>query len=253
MLFKNFYTVFHIGPVPIQFWGLFVALGMILTFLIIWKKGEKTGLKIEDVLDLGIYMLIGGFVGARLFHVVFYEPRYFLVHPFEILNFWEGGMSSFGGWFGAGFIFYFFGRRDKNIKDNFLKIADLFSFAFLFGWILGRVGCVMIHDHLGRISSSIFTVQTASGNRLEMAFLEILGLLPLAVTFLIFKNKKMPDGWFMGILFVYYSILRFVLDFFRATDIQQADVRYLGLTPGQYFGILLGMAGIFLLKRKDRV
>lgn len=249
-MFKNFYTVFHIGFVPIQFWGLFVALGIILTFIIIWKRGSRLGFDTEELLDIGIYMVIGGFVGARLFHVIFYEPVYFLSHPLDIFKFWQGGMSSFGGFVGGGLIFYFLGKRNKNIKDKIFQIADLVSWAFLFGWILGRVGCVMIHDHLGQISSSIFTVQTADGLRLEMAFLEILGLLPLALIFLIFQNKKMPAGWFLGVLFVYYGILRFILDFFRATDIAQADARYLGLTPGQYFGILLVAVGIVVMKHK---
>lgn len=251
-MFKNFYTVFHLGPVPIQFWGLFVALGVILTFLIIWKRGSRLDFNTEEILDVCVYMLIGSFISARLFHIVFYEPKYFLLHPLDMLKFWEGGMSSFGGWFGAGLIFYFFARKNKNIKDKIFQIADLISFAFLFGWILGRVGCVLIHDHLGQISSSIFTVQTTGGPRLEMAFLEILSLLPLALVFIVLKNKKKPDGWFMSILFVYYGILRFILDFFRATDIQQADARYLGLTPGQYFGILLVTAGVLILKRKVR-
>lgn len=77
--------------------------------------------------------------------------------------------------------------------------------------------------------------------------------MPLALVFIILRNKEMPKGWFLSALFVYYGVLRFILDFFRATDIQQADARYLGLTPGQYFGILLVAIGIFLLKMKRKV
>lgn len=212
----------------------------------------KAGLPTEEVLDLGIYMVLGGFIAARLFHVFFYEWQYFLSRPWDALKFWEGGLSSFGGWFGAGLVLYFFGIKRPQIKDNLLRIADIFSFALLYGWIVGRIGCVLIHDHLGQISSSIFTVQTADGLRLEMAFLEILLLLPLAVIFFLVRNKKFTEGWFTGVLFVYYGLSRFMLDFCRAADIANADARYLGLTPGQYFGILLGIAGVFLFIRKVR-
>ena len=59
----------------------------------------------------------------------------------------------------------------------------------------------------------------------------------------------MFQGYYIITLFIYYGILRFILDFFRATDIVHADARYLGLTPGQYFGIVLTIVGLYILRK----
>ncbi|MDP2684017.1 MAG: prolipoprotein diacylglyceryl transferase [bacterium] len=251
-MFKTFYTTFNLGPIPIQFWGFFVALGMVLSFLIVWHRSKKLGLNGEKNIDIGVWVIVAGIIWARLFHVFFYEPIFFLNNLGDIIKIWQGGMSSFGGLFGAVFAIFILLKRKKIRKKDLVELADLFSFSTLYGWILGRVGCVMIHDHLGKITESIFSVQTIDGLRYEMAFLEIIWLIPLAVIFYISRNRKMFRGYYLISLFIYYGILRFILDFYRATDIVHADARYFGLTPGQYFGMVLVIVGVYL-SRKVRI
>lgn len=252
------FTVVHLGPIPIRVWGFFVALGMVVALLIIRKRAEKKSA--EMMLDLAVWMISGGLLGARLFHVLFYEPGFYFTNPLEILKVWQGGLSSFGGLFGAmaGYWLYF-KKNNLEFKIYNLKFADAMAFAAVYGWLVGRLGCVMIHDHPGRPSQSWLALRWPDGPpRFDMALLEILGLVPLAIWFYL-KNKKnknpspsrggeggvsqTPDGWYLHILFIYYGLLRFILDFFRATDLPGADARYLGLTPAQYFAILLVIAG----------
>jgi phosphatidylglycerol:prolipoprotein diacylglycerol transferase len=246
------YTVVHIGPVPIQVWGFFVALGMVLTFWILAKRAPMYGIQKEGILDAAFLMIFFGLVFSRLFHVFFYEFGYYAAHPIDIFKIWQGGLSSFGGLCGAGVGFWYAVRKKKIAKEKLLKAADLLGFAALFGWIVGRIGCFMIHDHMGRPCDCFLAINTPDGPRLEMALLEILALLPLALIFFIARKKSMPEGWFVSVLFVYYGLARFILDFFRATDIEVADVRYLGLTPAQYFAILLVGAGVWLYIRKSK-
>ena len=247
-MFENFYTVFYLGPIPIRVWGFFVALGMILSLVVLWKRSEKLGFNAEKTIDIAIWAIISGLVFARLFHAVFYEPVYFFNNPVDILKIWQGGLSSFGGLFGALLAFFIFFKRKKIAWENLPVLADLFAFSAVYGWILGRVGCVMIHDHLGKLTTSFLSVKTIDGARFEMAFLEILGLIPLAVAFFVLRDKKLKAGYFTGISFAYYGALRFGLDFLRAVDVMNADARYLGLTPGQYFGILLMAGGAYIMK-----
>ncbi len=203
----------------------------------------------EKNIDLGVWVILSGLIFARLFYVFFYEPSYFLANPVDVVKLWQGGMSSFGGLFGALLVFVIFIKQKKILVKDLSVLGDVFAFSALYGWMLGRVGCVMIHDHLGRLTTSFLSVKTIDGTRYEMAFLEILGLVPLAITFFILKNKRVGKGIYTSILFIYYGILRFGLDFFRATDILHADARYLGLTPGQYFGIVLAIVGVYLLRK----
>ncbi len=271
------WTTIQLGPLTLQVWGLFVALGMLLSVGIISRRAAGQGIDKNKAMDFAIWIMISGFLFARLFHVFFYEPAFFLAHPSEIIQIWHGGMSSFGGLFGGILAFYVWhtlslrGRARAMTKqseegnkiaslpatavrnDSMLAMADIISFGLVFGWIIGRVGCFMIHDHLGIHCNCPFALQTPTGPRLDMALLEIIGMMPLAILFFCYRHKNKTTGWFTSVLFIYYGVLRFILDFFRATDIAGADARYLGLTPGQFCAILMVAAGVFLFKKKASV
>ncbi|MBU0596560.1 prolipoprotein diacylglyceryl transferase [Patescibacteria group bacterium] len=240
-----------LGPIPIQVWGLFVALGIILATLILYKRAKKFYTNPDQLLDLSIYFIVGGLVGARIFHIVFYELAFFIDNPIEIIKIWHGGMSSFGGFVGAGIGFLWFVKKNRINKEKFLSIADQLGFASLYGWIVGRLGCASIHDHAGRLSNNFLAVKFPEGARFDMAIIEIIFLLPLAILFLILHEKKLFPGFYLATILVYYGFLRFVLDFFRAIDISHADVRYVGLTPGQYFGIVMFGLGVWLFVKKS--
>ncbi|MBI2989658.1 MAG: prolipoprotein diacylglyceryl transferase [Candidatus Magasanikbacteria bacterium] len=250
------YLSYGLGPLTIQVWGSFVALGMFLGLYIVHQRAKKKGLEPQILVDAGLWMIIGGLVGARIFHVLFYEPGLYISHPFEIIRIWHGGMSSYGSFFGAGLALFLFVKKRKLSKALIFQSIDIFAYGALFGWILGRVGCFMIHDHLGKPCNCFLAIQTPDGPRLEMALLEILGLIPLAVFFFVLRKKKKVQGWFAAVLFAYYGILRFILDFFRASPADAnitssfyipTDARYLGLTPAQYFSILSFAVAVYLL------
>lgn len=241
------WTTIQIGPIPIQVWGMFVSLGMLAALVIAAKRGKRFGLDRDHVLDQALWMIIFGFIFSRLFHVVFYEPAYFLAHPADIIKIWHGGLSSFGGVIGAIIGFFAFSWKKRQSVDVRWQIADLLAYSALFGWMIGRLGCVMIHDHMGRPCDSFISIQTPEGTpRLEMSILEILGLIPLALFFFFQRKKQKAKGWFLSILFIYYGVLRFILDFFRATDLAGSDTRYAGLTPAQYSAILMVAFGVFV-------
>ena len=248
------WTVIQLGPIPIQVWGFWVALGMVLAVWVVSKRASWAGQDPERIVEMALWAIVGGLIGSRVFHVVFYDPWFYLAHPADIIKIWQGGLSSFGGLFGAVFGGWLFVKK-KNIsvsRGAMWRIADVLSFAAVYGWIIGRVGCFSIHDHLGMRCDCFLAINTPDGPRLEMALLEILMMIPLGVWFFISRNKKKPDGWFLHILFLYYGTLRFVLDFFRATDIAHADIRYLGLTPAQYFSMVLVFLGVrYMFKKKS--
>jgi len=240
------YTVVYLGPIPIQVWGLFVALGMLLSVWIVWKRAKRLGENPEQIVDLAFWAIVGGLIGARLFHVVLYQPDFYFDNPVEIIKVWRGGLSSFGGLFGAAVGFLWKARMGLSggFYRKLFKIADILAFAAVYGWMVGRLGCAMIHDHPGIACNCFLAVRWSDGTpRLDMAILEILAMTPLAIWFYLTRRKRKPDGWFLNVLFIYYGALRFILDFFRATDLPGADARYFGLTPAQYFAILLVVLG----------
>jgi phosphatidylglycerol---prolipoprotein diacylglyceryl transferase len=250
------FTTIHIGPIPLQVWGFWVALGFIFSTVVMVKRLKPFGVSSEQVLDICMWLLIGGVIGARISHIVLYEPSFFIAHPSELLKIWHGGLSSYGGFVGAAVAFLLYKKKHEVTwlkKLSVGKFLDHFGFAALYGWMIGRIGCFMIHDHLGIPSNFLLAVNKPDGARLDMAFLEILALFPLAIFFFVWKNKKKPSGFFLSILLVYYGLVRFTLDFLRATDIIHADVRYMGLTPAQYLSLCVVVLGGVVFYRTQRM
>lgn len=246
------WTTISLGPITIQVWGLLVALGLLLATGIIYKRAKKLGHNPEQLLDIIIWMVVGGFIMARIFHIVLYDPSFFINNPIEILKVWHGGLSSFGGIFGAAIGLWIYAKKHKLSKQHILEYLDILSFGAVYGWLIGRVGCVCIHDHWGIPCDCALAIDTPDGPRLDMALLEIIGLLPIAILFFFTKKKNKPTGFFLAILLIYYGVLRFILDFWRATDIPNPDARYLGLTPAQYAAIILVILGLQIFRKNNR-
>ncbi|MBP9761140.1 MAG: prolipoprotein diacylglyceryl transferase, partial [Candidatus Magasanikbacteria bacterium] len=216
---------FFLGPIPLQVWGFWVALGIVVASVIATKRLRAFGIQKEPVLDLFVWVLVAAFLGARVFHIVFYEPQFFLANPFEIFKIWHGGLSSYGGFVGAALGFWLFYKKKGSgwlKKVSLIKFFDELSLAALWGWMIGRIGCFMIHDHWGAPCDCLLAVNKPEGARLDMALLEILSLLPLGIFLVLWRNKKKPDGFVSAVVLVYYGVVRFLLDFWRATDIIQA-------------------------------
>lgn len=239
------WTQFHLGPLPIQVWGTLVALGFFFGALASARMAKSRGLEEKHVYDLAGWIVIASMIFARLFHVVFYEPQYFWIHPSEIIAFWHGGMSMFGGFFGAllaAFVYF------KRHKLDWHAYADATIFGLPLGIAIGRIGCFLIHDHPGTLTSFVGGVKFPDGVRHDLGLYESIDMLMLFVVFLLMAKRRVSQGWFLIVFCFWYGITRFLMDFLRIVD-----ARYFGLTPGQYLSILLvGVGGALLYKKQGR-
>lgn len=260
------YFSFHsflLGPLTIQVWGLLVALGFLISLMIFWQKGRQNFLSSDKILNLSLAIVLFSLFFARLFYVLFGgDLRFFVDKPWLFFAFWQGGMSSMGGFFGAGLVLLWFlikrGRGQKFLAPTIWSYLESLAYAFPFGWLIGRVGCFLIHDHPGKLTNSFFGVNFPDGARFDMALLEILALLPLAVIFLFLpqqencRGKKFFAPAFPVWLLLWYGISRLFLDFWRASDLPNSDLRFRSLTLGQWGSIVLIILGIILWKKIRR-
>lgn len=242
-----------LGPVPIQVWGLFVALGIILAVLVAARLAAARGIARSQVYDLATVAILGAFLGARIFHVVAYDWAYYQEHVWEVLFLWQGGLSSFGGFLGGALAGIWFIRRRRLPVVAFV---DVILTALPLGWMVGRIGCFLIHDHPGTLTHSIFGVRYPGGARFDLGLIDaVIGGLVFCLAWVVYRQygKRYP-GLPASLVLVTYAVLRFATDFLRATDVPHADIRLLGLTPAQYGAIVLlgvGLAwGIRLMKKK---
>lgn len=237
-------TQFHIGPIPIQVWGLMVALGILAGTAASARIAKKRGQDPKLIWDLAFWSIIGAFIFARLFHV-FYEPATYFAAPFEIVKIWHGGMSMMGGLFGAA-LFGIIYLRQKKI--DVFSHADTAMFGLPLGIGIGRIGCFLIHDHPGTLTDFVLGVRYPEGVRHDHGlYLSINGFI-LFLLFLWLARKKARTGTYLITYLLWDGTTRFLLDFLRATDGPIVDARYFGLTPAQYFSVIMIIIGFSLAK-----
>ena len=239
------WKTFALGPLTLQVWGLFAAIGVVSAVLWATREAKRRGMDAAKIESLAFWTILAAFIGARIGHVLFYEPGYYLAHPFETLSVWKGGFSSFGGFFAAAAVAAW---RIRKLGLPFLKVADIAVPATTLGLGCGRIGCFLIHDHHGTLAHGAgnwFAVNYPDGARYDLGLLLGLTDFLLFGAFLLLMRKPRPDGWTLVLFLLAYAPVRFALDFLRVVD-----VRYAGLTPGQYGSILLFCAGIFVMLRR---
>lgn len=243
------YNAFMIGPVTIQVWGLMVALGIIAAIVCMRVLAKKYFLSHDLLLDMAVWILVSAFIFARVFHVIFYAPGYFAADPWAILRLWEGGASSMGGFFGAVLAIWLFCRKRHISWREFLPYADVAAVSLWLGWGIGRIGCFLIHDHPGTLSHFATAVNFPAGARHDLGLYEsVLGFVLFIVFILLFK-RLVKIRWGLVAIFssMAYAVVRFFLDFLRATDLPTSDTRFAALTPAQWGMVVVVLALTSLL------
>ena len=236
-----------IGGFSIAYYGMIIALGMILGFLMASWQAKRTGQNQELYLDLAVWDIIFAIIGARIYYVVF-SWDYYSAHPSEIINIREGGLAIYGGVI-AGIITCIIYTKIKKI--SFFKVADSVVLGLILGQIIGRWGNFFNREAFGQVATSrnpfmmrIFFDDNYSINQVPDAVrigmenlkgmdLSEIGYIQVQPTFLyesvwnlmvlilmlIFRKKKKFDGEvFLWYLFG-YGIGRFVIEGFRTDQL----------------------------------
>ena len=110
--------ILNFGFIPVRWYGLFLAIGVTLAILIIAKLFKQKKYPVDLALDLGIWLTIGGLLGARLGEILFYEPVYYFSHPIEMIFINQGGLSSHGMTLGLILTLLLFAKIKKYPSNN---------------------------------------------------------------------------------------------------------------------------------------
>jgi phosphatidylglycerol:prolipoprotein diacylglycerol transferase len=263
----------RIGPVPIQPFGLLVVLGLVAGYQVAKRRAPLYGVARADLDSFVRWMLALAFVLGHVLDEIFYHPDAIAEHPWTLLALWEG-LSSYGGFVGAvtgGFLWSSVERtpgvpflRLRVERRSMLAVSDLVASVFPLGWMFGRAGCALVHDHLGAPSTSplavefgpgpttsygLFAVHRGDAPRYDLGLLELFCTIALAVAFAVMWRKKRPVGSYLVALCLAYPPVRFALDFLRLGSDEGGDERYLRLTPAQWACFAFFAAGVWLVTR----
>ena len=240
-------THYSLFGLQLQTWGTFVAAGFALATYLIWRRATsfandaagRPKIDPKVILDLAFWVFIGAFIGARLFHVLFYDLGYYLAHPLDAINPAKPGYAIFGGFLGAAVPFFWMMRKRAL---NWIEYADVIMWGIPWGCGVGRLGCFLIHDHPGTLTHFFLGVKYPDGHtRHDLGlYLSIIGFLTGGL-FLFLNRKNRKPGFWLGTYMIIEGLTRFSLDFLRVVD-----ARYFGLTPTQYLCLPLLIGGILL-------
>ena len=127
---------FSLGPFEVRWYGILIALGIVLAFLVVQKEMVKRGMHPDFLTDLLIWAVPISIISARIYYVIF-SWDYYKDHPGQIIQIWEGGIAIHGALIGA-FITTYFYTKHRGI--SFWKMVDIAVAGLLIGQIIGRWG-----------------------------------------------------------------------------------------------------------------
>ena len=127
----------NLDPIAFQIFSLEIrwySIAYIAGISLGWLYCKKEIIKDKNLLDLFddfiTYLIIGVILGGRLGYVLFYNLKYYLENPIEILMVWNGGMSFHGGLIGVIFAAQLFSQRNKINKSLNFRNSRLIFFNF---------------------------------------------------------------------------------------------------------------------------
>ena len=231
----------------IYFYGVIIALGFLLGITYCARSAGRFGIREDDVYDLVLWLIPLSIVGARLYFVLF-KLDYYLAHPGEIVEIWNGGLAIYGGVI-AGVIVMLLVCRRKKIPWQ--AMIDLLVFGLLIGQILGRWGNFMNREAFGAETEIFCRMKlTAPDGRsicVHPTFLyESLWNLVGFIGLLIWERRggRRYDGQAALGYFLWYGLGRSWIEGLRT------DSLYIGnsaLRVSQLLSIVLALAALVLL------
>ncbi|AXB34706.1 prolipoprotein diacylglyceryl transferase (plasmid) [Vibrio campbellii] len=253
--------VWNVDPVMVSFLGLKIhwygvlfALAITAGFRIMKSIYVREDKPVESLDSLLTYAVFGIIVGARLFHVVFYDPDYYWTNPGQIIAIWNGGLASHGGGLGIILAVYFYTLRHR---IGFVWLLDRLAIATaLFGFFV-RTGNFFNSEIVGKPSdlplAVIFERVDMTPRHPIMLYESVAYLAIFTLLFLLYR--KTDIGQYKGLLLGWFLVLvmsaRFLLEFIKAH--QASYSTGVIINTGQLLSIPFILVGIILVFKGQKI
>lgn len=259
-------TGFQLGPLTIRFYGIILMLGAVAAAFLAERIARRRGMDSELVWDALIWLLIGGIVGARVWHILTPPPSmvergittaFYITHPLDALAIWNGGLGIPGAVIGGGLALYWFCRR-RGLR--FGVWADIAAPALALGQTIGRWGNFVNQELYGRPTDLPWAITIEPQYRVP-EFQDQTHFHPLFlyeslwnlanVFFLLWLGRRYSDRLKAGDIFMVYLITypigRFLLEFLRLDSAEIA-----GINANQTLMVVVALAAAVALVYRHR-
>ena len=248
----------HLGHFALRWYGLIVVTVASVGIWVALREAKRKGLSEYQFADAIPWVIVGGLIGARLFHVIDHWPDEYAANPLRALYVWEGGLAIWGGVIGGLAALALFAWRRA------LPLAVLLDTAvpgLVLGQAIGRIACIITGDAVGKPTTGPFGLAYSNPGAMvpqlgvyysPTPIYEILMNLTIFAVVWRLRKRPLPDGALFLVYLVLYSIGRFVITFWSAYKIVA-----LGFNQAQWIslvGLAVGIpALIYLLRRRQPV
>ena len=259
----------QIGRYTIYYYGIIIMVGAIAAAWLAAVEARRRGQSTEIVWDGLVWVLIGGIVGARIWHILTppasmveagYTTMYYLTHPLNAINIRAGGLGIPGAVIGGMLAMYIFTRRRKL---DFALWLDVVAPALALGQAIGRWGNFFNQELYGSPSNLPWAINISPEYRLP-GFENQATFHPLflyeslwnfgVVALLLWLGRKYQDRLFNGDLFLIYLIAyplgRFLLEFLR---LDPARVGGININQTVMLVVALVSAGVLIWRHRKRI
>ena len=241
-----------IGPLELRSYGVMIAGAFLVATWVGLREARRKGFDPELIYDLLFVVMIASIAGARLYFVIFSEPRWYVSHPMEILAIWKGGMSLHGGLLGGLLAGLWFTHRRRL---PFWRFADTLTPSIMLGQAVGRLSCVLNGCSYGKPTSLPWAITFTDPNAQAphnislhpTQFYELGADLALFGLLWLLRTRLRVDGQLFLIYWMSYSLARLGLESLRGDSLLIAD---LVPVPQLASAVTLLLAGSLYLVRQ---
>lgn len=241
--------MFTVGPVTFHLYGLMIGLGVLVGAWVASKKDKK-------IWDCLVWVIGGGIIGARLYHVVDWWS-YYSQHLSQIPAVWQGGMGIYGGILGGILGLWIYTRRREEPNLRLLKLLDAGALGLPLGQAIARWGNYFNQELYGKPTSLPWAIYIRPENRLlkvmdfkyfhPLFLYESLWCLIIFIIIInIIKVIPMGKGKIFAVYLGLYGLGRFFLEFLR---LEAWTINGVNVAQMISAGLILGALG-FIMGRK---
>ena len=192
----------------IKWYGVIIALGVLLAVLYAMRRAKDFGLTGDDILNMLLVGLPCAIVGARLYYVIFEWDRFFGagIPWYQFLNLREGGLAIYGGIIGASLALILYCGLSKKRRAQMLPSFDIIGLGLLIGQAIGRWGNFFNREAHGGVTNSFLRMGIIENGQLiyvhpTFLYESLWNLIGLVLIHFLSKKRK-----FDGQVFLYYII-----------------------------------------------
>ena len=245
-----------LGPITIRWYGLLIAAALAIGVAVALKLAVRRDLKADDLLDLALWLVIAGAIGARLYDVLIVDWPYFSHHLTEVLYIWQGGLAIHGALIGGLAALIIWCRRHRQSPWAWL---DIIAVVLPLAQAIGRWGNYFNSELFGGptdlpwgilISEKMRPLIYQSSQYFQPVFLyeSILDLLLFVILLGLFKKNNLKIGQLAGWYFVGYGLIRFLMEFIRI----DVTGMFGGIRVPQLASLFLVIIGLIIVRLKSR-